>query len=49
MVILEENGIEVAMPVGSGSSSPAAEPPAAAIPNATTTAALPELRPASPL
>jgi hypothetical protein len=50
VVILEENGIEVAMPVGSGPSGPTEEPPAAALPNSpTTTAALPELSPASPL
>ncbi len=50
VVILEENGIEVAMPVG-GTSTPAAEPPAAALPSAptATTAALPELSPAFPL
>ncbi|MDA0267545.1 MAG: hypothetical protein O3A14_11445 [Cyanobacteria bacterium] len=43
VVILEENGIEVAMPVG-GTTSPTEEPPAAALPNSsTTTAALPQL------
>ncbi|MGD1904727.1 MAG: hypothetical protein ACFB0C_01900 [Leptolyngbyaceae cyanobacterium] len=47
VVILEENGIEVAMPVGSGGGGSTEEAPAAAGPTSptATTAALPELPP----